>query len=60
MQPLVAVPGWFRLVYEFTLHALTVWAFHDLGWDEAAVAFGAGTALHYGVSYQRVGWLLTQ
>lgn len=54
----VPVPGWIRLLLEWGIFASTIWALHSMGrvtvsWISAGVVI-----LHYGLSYDRVRWLL--
>ncbi len=56
----VAVPGLVRLLWELAFFAFAVWALFELGATGLSWALGLITAVHYLVSYDRVGWLLRQ
>lgn len=54
----VAIPGWLRLLLELAVFVLSALALRDLARSDLAAAFVAATMLHYGLSYQRLLWLL--
>ncbi len=54
----VTVPGWLRLLLELAVFILSALALRDLGRTDLAAALVAVTLLHYGLSYQRLLWLL--
>lgn len=59
-EPVVAVPGFVRLVLELAFFAFAIWCLYDAGLTQFAWIFGGMVVAHYGVSYDRVGWLLRQ
>jgi len=54
----VAVPGILRLALELAYFAFATWALFDIGAELPGWIFGIVTAIHYLVSYDRVGRLL--
>jgi len=54
----IAVPGWVRLLLELALFGFAVWGLWDAGVTTVAWILGAVVLLHYGVSYDRILWLL--
>jgi hypothetical protein len=54
----VPVPGWVRLVLELALFGFAVWGLYDAGATTAAWILGAVVLVHYGLSYDRILWLL--
>lgn len=57
-SPVVAIPGWLRLLLEATLFALAFYMLFSLDQDNLARIFLVITILHYAVSYDRIGRLL--
>lgn len=56
----VPVPGAVRLLLELSLFGLAAWALHDAGRPALALILAGVTLAHYLVSYDRVGWLISQ
>lgn len=56
----VPVPGWLRLLIEILFFGFGVWCVFTLGWLVWGWLFAAAVLLHYGLSYQRIIWLLRQ
>jgi hypothetical protein len=54
----VRVPGVVRLGLEFVVFGLAIWALFALGSTNLAGVFAALVVIHYGSSYDRIGWLL--
>jgi CDP-diglyceride synthetase len=57
-QAPVEVPGWLRLTIELTILSCGGGGFAVAGQRGVAVVFGVLIAVHYAVSWRRVGWLL--
>ncbi len=55
-----ATPGVIRLIFELAFFAFAVWALYATGYAELAAIMGAAVVVHYAVSYDRIGWLLTR
>ena len=56
----VPVPGVLRLALELALFGFAAWALYDAGNPALALILVAVTAVHYGLSYDRIAWLLRQ
>lgn len=56
----VAVPGMVRLGLELALFAAAAAALHVAGFPRLAVGIGMAVAVHYGLSYDRIAWLLAR
>jgi hypothetical protein len=54
----VPVPGWLRLLLELALFGFAVWGLWDAGAAAPAWILGGVVLLHYGLSYDRILWLL--
>ena len=54
----VPVPGVLRLALELAFFAFGAWALARSGRQAWGLALAGITALHYALSYDRVGWLL--
>jgi hypothetical protein len=54
----VAVRGWVRLLIEAAVFGGAVWALFAAGRGGWAWVLAAIVAVHYAVSYDRIGWLL--
>lgn len=54
----VEVPGILRLALELAYFAFAVWALFDIGAETLGWILGVVTAIHYLISYDRVGRLL--
>ncbi len=59
-EALVAVPGIVRLVYELVFFGFAIWALYDIGLAALSLTLGIVALVHYAVSYERIGWLLSQ
>lgn len=56
----VPVPGWVRLALELAYFGLAVWGLAAVGRDTWALGFGVLVGIHYLISWDRIGWLLSQ
>ena len=56
----VPVPGWLRLGLELVILYGAVWALFDVGYGPLGKSLGLITALHYALSFDRLGWLLAR
>lgn len=56
----VPVPGWVRLVLELALFAIATWTLFATGATISGWIMGVVTTIHYGLSYDRLHWLLRQ
>jgi hypothetical protein len=54
----VPVPGWVRLLLELAMFGFAVWGLFDVGATTAAWILGTVVVVHYGLSYDRILWLL--
>jgi hypothetical protein len=54
----VPVPGAVRLFLEIGFFGLATWALHTTRVEMLSLALGGFVLLHYGISYERIGWLL--
>ena len=54
----VPVPGPLRLLLELAFFAAGAWAFYAAGQPAWGIILGAATLVHYGLSYDRIRWLL--
>jgi hypothetical protein len=57
-KTVVETPGWARLLLELAFFGGAVVALYHGGATTSALATGAIVILHYGLSYDRVAWLL--
>lgn len=57
--PVIKVPGWVRLVIEFSYFALATWAFFAAGATTAGWVFGIVALVQMLTGYDRLGWLLS-
>ena len=55
-----SVPGLIRLVIEALVFGVGVWMLRDAGFTRASWVFGLVVVAHYAISYDRIGWLITQ
>jgi hypothetical protein len=55
-----ATPGAIRLIFELAYFAFAVWALYATGYSKLAAIMGTVVVIHYAVSYDRIGWLLTR
>ena len=56
----VPIPGFLRLLLEFAFFGSTIWALSTLVSNLSPWILGGITLLHYGLSYDRILWLITQ
>ena len=56
----VPVPGLVRLALELALFGFATWALFDLGLPFLGWVMGIVVLIHYGVSYDRLQWLIKQ
>jgi hypothetical protein len=59
-QAPVPVPGIVRLGLELALFGFAIWALFDLGLTTLGWVMGIVVLVHYGVSYDRLRWLIKQ
>lgn len=59
-DPVVAVPGALRLIFEFVVFALAVVALYSSGLRNYAVILLVVVVAHYVVDWERVRWLLVE
>jgi hypothetical protein len=56
----VRTPGIIRLLLELALFGFAAWAIYDMGYVMVSVVYGALVLIHYGLSYDRILWLVKQ
>jgi hypothetical protein len=56
----VPIPGTLRLVLELLIFGAGCWAVYDMGFQALGWIAGFIVLVHYGVSYDRIKWLLRQ
>lgn len=56
----VRTPGIIRLLLELALFGFATWAIYDMGYVTVSVVYGALVLIHYGLSYDRILWLVNQ
>jgi len=56
----VPVPGVLRLVLELVYFSAATWALFAAGLPALGGIFGGIVLMHYGISYDRIAWLLKQ
>jgi hypothetical protein len=56
--PVVAVPGWVRLLLELISFGFALWGLYKAGAVQVAWGLGLIVIIHYVISYDRVWWLL--
>jgi len=56
----VPVPGAARIVLEAAFFGFATWALYSSGHRIPAVLFGVTVLLHYGLSFDRLAWLVRQ
>lgn len=54
----VPVSGIIRLCIEFLFFGFAVWALYQLNSRQLSVLLGVLVLVHYGSSYDRIGWLI--
>jgi len=54
----VPVPGIVRLVLELAFFAFATWALYNAGATQLSWLLGGVTLIHYGLSYDRLWWLI--
>ena len=57
-RAIFATPGIFRLAFEVIFFAVAVWALYASGYPTLAATMAALVIIHYGMSWDRVAWLL--
>lgn len=57
-HPVIAVPGWLRLLIEALVFGAGTWGLFSTGVSTIAWLFCAVVIVHYVLSYDRVAWLL--
>jgi len=56
----IPVPGFIRLLIEFSVFGFGIWALKDLSYKELSWIFGIFIFLHYLFSYDRIQWILSK
>ena len=56
-QGLVPIPGWLRLGFEIAFFAFATYTLADRTSLPVGLTYGAATAGHYAISYERLAWL---
>lgn len=56
----IVVPGLVRLVIELIFFGLAIWSLNKTGYPRLSLSMGIIVILHYLISYDRIGWLLSQ
>ena len=56
----VRTPGIIRLLLELALFGFGTWAIYDMGYVTVSMVYGALVLIHYGLSYDRILWLVKQ
>ena len=59
-EPVVAVPGWTRLILEVIEFGGAIWLLHDAGGRPWATLLTVLLLVHYALSVDRIRWLLEQ
>ncbi len=54
----IPVPGWLRLIIELAIYGLAILPLFNLGKEPVALLFLFFVIIHYGLSYDRIVWLL--
>jgi hypothetical protein len=57
---MVSTPGPLRLALELFFFAAAAWSLHAAGLRVVAFLFVGVVILHYGISYDRIIWLLSK
>jgi hypothetical protein len=57
---LVPIPGWLRLSLEALFFSLATLSLFNISTGAIAWIFGGCVLLHYGISYDRITWLVKQ
>jgi hypothetical protein len=57
-RAIFATPGIVRLAFEVIFFAVAVWALYASGYTTLAATMAALVIIHYGMSFDRVAWLL--
>ena len=56
----VVVSGWIRLLLELGVFSVATWCIYQLGYTKFCYSFAAIVLIHYGISWERISWLLKQ
>lgn len=56
----VRTPGIIRLLLELALFGFATWAIYDMGYVVVSMVYGVLVLIHYGLSYDRILWLIKQ
>lgn len=56
---IIATPGIIRLLIELVIFAIASWAIYNQGFYKVCFVFTFIVLVHYALSYDRIGWLLT-
>ncbi len=59
-QAPVPVPGWVRLALELLFFGLAAWGLDAAGHPDWALWLAVAVAVHYALSWDRIGWLAAQ
>jgi hypothetical protein len=59
-RSIFATPGIFRLAFEVIFFVVAVWALYATGYRTLAAVMAALVIIHYGLSWDRVVWLLSR
>jgi len=54
----IITPGIIRLILELVFFAFATWLFFNLGYKWLSLVYGISVIVHYGISYDRIIWLL--
>jgi hypothetical protein len=57
---LFKTPGAVRLVLELAFFAIAIWALYTMSYAKLALLMSIAVIVHYALSYDRIGWLLTR
>ena len=56
----IVTPGVVRLLLELAFFAFATWCLKEIELTKTSVIYGVIVIIHYIVSYDRIGWLLTR
>lgn len=56
----VVTPGILRLIIELSFFGFGIWSLYDVGYLWASLLVAVIVIIHYGISYDRITWLLSQ
>ncbi len=57
---IIQVPGFIRLLIEFTFFYIASWMLKDIGLSKLSLWLAFFTLFHYVISYDRIIWLLSK